>query len=490
MWPTEDVELPYPDPLIQEIEGEMDAVLLGFTRQAEAEQALTAQDKPDEEKQRRAAEERNTALGIHEETVKKDQQRVARFWELQRTLNLMTSACASYKDACDTLSLDPDNPVLVVPRVSGSPLIPWKDDDEPKTVTLFFWQPLGIDWLIRMEASPLRASIHGFDMGLGKPVVAIALVLMAPTSLTMSSRVDIVPNPNDGINTSSEQYLVNLLARRTHKPTLILCPSSAINVWQDELLLRFSTVRAFFWYGRLSGARPGLRGYTMRETLRGLLENMLSFPDEPETERTIYLSSYATFRARATLANNIPPGAAQRKPKAQAKSPEVHGAAPDEPTTSSQFQIETGTLNLEAIEEEGLKKQDVTKVSVSCRIPEVFKRVIGDEAHLLKSPESVIHRAVKDLKAEYMLLMTGTPMINRSIELLGFVKLMWRPEFALPDKKGIDFEHFEEAKNTLADKKEMSSPDNISTFLHLLDPTFFAEVAKGSNGNQLDPAVA
>ena len=489
MWPTKDVELPYADPPVQETESEMDRVLLGFTRQAETEQALTAQDRPEEEKKRCVAKERNTALDIHGEAVKKDQQRVARFWELQRTLNLTNSACASYKDACDRLSLDPDNPVLVIPRISDSPLVPWKDDDEPKIVNLFFWQPLGIEWLIRMEASPLRASILGFDMGLGKTVVAIALVLMAPTSLTMSSRIDIVPNPSDGINTSSERYLINLLARRAHKPTLILCPSSAITVWQDELLLRFSTIRAFFWYGRPSSARASLRGYTIPETLRGLLENMLSFPDEPETERTIYLSSYATFRSRATLDVRTS-GAAQGKSKSQAKSPEVHEAAFDESAISSRFLLENGDLDVGAIEDEGMKKQDATKIRVSCRIPEVFKRAICDEAHLLKSPESIMHRAVKGLKAEYMLFMTGTPMINRSNDLLGFVELMWRPEFAVAGKEDIGFEDFEEAKDTLADQNQMLNPDNISSFLHLLNPAFFADVAKGSNGNQLDPAVA
>ena len=52
-----------------------------------------------------------------------------------------------------------------------------------------------------------------------------------------------------------------------------------------------------------------------------------------------------------------------------------------------------------------------------------FGLVMYDEVHFLKNTNSPIHRAAELLYAEEKFFLTGTPIINRSIDLVGTLQL-------------------------------------------------------------------
>ena len=55
-----------------------------------------------------------------------------------------------------------------------------------------------------------------------------------------------------------------------------------------------------------------------------------------------------------------------------------------------------------------------------------FGLVICDEVHFLKNTYSLMHRAVELLQARGKLFLSGTPMVNRPIDLVGTLQLRLR----------------------------------------------------------------
>ena len=79
--------------------------------------------------------------------------------------------------------------------------------------------------------------------------------------------------------------------------------------------------------------------------------------------------------------------------------------------------------NDDAIDEDesNLDKEQVNALHSFFR--SVFGMIIGDEAQKLKSTLSMTHKSVHDMQADYHLLLTATPMINRPLDLRGLLSL-------------------------------------------------------------------
>ena len=95
-------------------------------------------------------------------------------------------------------------------------------------------------WLAQIEQSPLGGGLLAFNIGLGKTVVALGYILLAPASNANIDILDALEGPSstaaDATSKSTEVNIAPLrlsaidLAKRKHKPTLILYPSQAIGV--------------------------------------------------------------------------------------------------------------------------------------------------------------------------------------------------------------------------------------------------------------------
>ena len=79
----------------------------------------------------------------------------------------------------------------------------------------------------------------------------------------MERPADPTPLANKPVKESSAMRRKNLLATlasRTHKPTLVLCPSQAVGVWIDEIKGHFPNISVKYWYSRPAAA-PARAGH-------------------------------------------------------------------------------------------------------------------------------------------------------------------------------------------------------------------------------------
>ena len=129
--------------------------------------------------------------------------------------------------------------------------------------------------------------------------------------------------------------------------------------------------------------------------------------------------------------------------------------------------------------EETLMKKQSTCVNL-------FNRVICDEAHKLKSLKILISRLIKLLKASHLILLTIILMINRSLNLIKLLDLLYKNIFVqllnlnssdskndvnMTDDIIISLSNYEETRSLIIASKLISI--NFESFLHLLNSVFY-----------------
>lgn len=80
------------------------------------------------------------------------------------------------------------------------------------------------------------------------------------------------------------QYCKDLeskLAARKYKSTLIIAPSSTLNVWRPEKEKFFPGITMRIFAGHKSSGPNHIRRITLGSRMRDLLEHLLSLPDDP-----------------------------------------------------------------------------------------------------------------------------------------------------------------------------------------------------------------
>lgn len=117
----------------------------------------------------------------------------------------------------------------------------------------------------------------------------------------------------------------------------------------------------------------------------------------------------------------------------------------------------------------------------------LFGRVIADEAHKLKSPKTRISFSVRLLRASTLIFLSGTPMMNRVQDLVGFLELIWKPSF-VNGQDTLDLEDFRAACDAAVGGTLTTR--NLNDYLHLLNPTSFRKLTTTPKGSQLSPHVA
>ncbi|KAJ9615015.1 hypothetical protein H2200_001089 [Cladophialophora chaetospira] len=77
----------------------------------------------------------------------------------------------------------------------------------------------------------------------------------------------------------------------------------------------------------------------------------------------------------------------------------------------------------------------------------LFDNVVVNEGHVLKNPNTKLFKVIKSLKAQFLWIVTGTPMANSAKDLAGLLAMLYRPEWeqklngsekALCDKGALD----------------------------------------------------
>lgn len=84
--------------------------------------------------------------------------------------------------------------------------------------------------------------------------------------------------------------------------------------------------------------------------------------------------------------------------------------------------------NCQSAEEEK-KKELSSQNSSHCMAAGLFGRVVADEGHMLKTISTRVHQSVARLGVPRQWFLTATPMINRVIDICGFLTILYKEEW-------------------------------------------------------------
>ena len=149
------------------------------------------------------------------------------------------------------------------------------------------------------------------------------------------------------------------------------------------------------------------------QELRSLLAKLKREGTNPRTGRHIIVFSYTTATKRCV-----------------AKPPALNVTAEEGLVLDNGDESEL----IEAIEAEGDDREDPrdpigTLSPVRVLFDAEFHMVVADECHYLKSRKSTIHRMVKQLPREGLLLVSATPISNHLRDIGGYLGLLWNPRW-------------------------------------------------------------
>ncbi|KAL4909608.1 P-loop containing nucleoside triphosphate hydrolase protein [Aspergillus multicolor] len=204
-----------------------------------------------------------------------------------------------------------------------------QERNEKETV-LKGWQVRAIAWMLAQEEGELKSGILADGCGLGKTLTVLYFLYFSSTRNTTPP----------------------------YNPTLVVAPPRAIDTWFLEIRDRFKNE-----------------------------------PEDPETGRTIVLTSYQTFvqRNRAEDANG-------------------KGGKSDEPTDND-------VIPKEVQADDQSTKSETTDIKPTCKRAEFdltgrFARVICDEGDALRKIHTKAYKEITNLQCPSTWILTATPMVE------------------------------------------------------------------------------
>ena len=375
-------------------------------------------------------------LGPAEEV---DQQKQRDFWQLQTTINNRSAKPKPYTTACQYLDVEPDACVL-------------RNGDG---VSLYPWQAQGIVWLLEMLKSELKCGFLADDVGLGKTITALA---------TLSVGVDAAKR-NLRDNSHHMSPMGKIALEGPYFPTIILCPSNALQVWQKEIEENFPEMTLFKYFGDPKKKDPKDKSKILPKSIEKVTDWVDEFETtDPATALNIVLTSYATWHRRTLTIEADPDGNSRRD-------------SVDERFDESDD--EDGDNELIPVEQ--LSR-------VTSKAKHLFNFFIFDEAHKLKSTRTRTHLSVVRAKPTRILPMTATLTINKPADLYGLLCLMEavRPP-GLPIEGGTELADFDEAMEEI-DLVKVGFLPWFDCYFNILSSTVFRKHIKASKNIRTDVA--
>lgn len=374
-----------------------------------------------------------------------------KFWELQRTMNNVSSNPVSYAECCAGLGLDPRHPMI------GKLLL------KP-------WQVSGAWWTLWQWRYGLGSMLLSDDVGLGKTITTLAALQLGLDLVKTSAKLNAVNLNRD------------LALKPPYKPTLVVCPASAFTVWKEELT-HFPGLSLHLWVGSIQKAEVTDRYRTLGTRSDAVLELANKFEDsDPAAAGHIILTTYQTFHSRSLRFEDV------ETPSKKGKGREVIGQS-----KSSDDQDED-IDNDDDDDEPELSEEQLRRLKTL--LPGVFGIIIADESHKLKSVRTRTHQAVLLTCPTNILMISATPTINRPVDLYGTLSLIWRflrrewfidrPEEA-EDSPLSELDEFQEAFEGF-DKLTSVNLVDFRGYLPYLYPKSFLAIA--NREKQLSTATA
>ncbi|XP_028796938.1 ATP-dependent helicase rhp16 isoform X1 [Neltuma alba] len=269
------------------------------------------------------------------------------------------------------------------------------------TMPLLRYQKEWLAWALKQENSEIKGGILADEMGMGKTIQAIALVLAQREIRQMVCE----PDETSSLPGSST-------ALPWIKGTLVICPVVAVTQWVSEIdrfTLKGST-KVLIYHGAKRGkCREEFSGYDFVITTYSTVESEYRKHMMPPKEKCQYCGkSFSQTKLSVHQRYYCGPDAERTEKQ------------------SKQFKKEKKEVNIKKkIQRNMGSGNSDTRCKGSSLLHSVkWQRIILDEAHYIKSRQCNTAKAILALESSYRWALSGTPLQNRVGELYSLIRFL------------------------------------------------------------------
>ncbi|KAL9235873.1 hypothetical protein vseg_010605 [Gypsophila vaccaria] len=293
---------------------------------------------------------------------------------------------------------------------------------------LLRFQKEWLSWALKQEESPIRGGILADEMGMGKTVQAIALVLAKREIRRATNGAE-----QSVLASSSSSMLPEV------KTTLVICPASALHQWEREIgrFTQEGSTKVLCYQGpkRVKNSSQ-LCGYDFIITTYNTIEADYRKVLPPKQRCRWCGKSFYERRMAVHLKFFCGPNALKTEKQAKQdtkkkKSPfkVSHTRAKVESVRTDDDKCKRGDgKSDEDNPQTGYEDDDVDDTEVDIRQSTLhsvkWERIVLDEAHCVKDRRSNTGRAVLALASSYKWALSGTPLQNRVGELYSLIRFL------------------------------------------------------------------